>query len=70
MLKTYAESATEFSIFVISTSIIHQEKNYKPYCKVNPGGCRIKVCKTSCDIFSALLHDKNGKAVGVDGIPI
>ena len=26
MLKTYAESATEYSIFVISTSIIHQEK--------------------------------------------
>ena len=25
---------------------------------------------TSCEIYSALLHAKNGKAVGVDGIPI
>ena len=40
MLKTYAESATEYLNFVISTSIIHQEKNYRPYCKVNPSGCR------------------------------
>ena len=25
---------------------------------------------TSCEIYSVLLHAKNGKAVGVDGIPI
>ena len=36
MLNIYAKSATKFEI---STSIIHK-KHYRPYCNVNPSGCR------------------------------